>query len=121
MKAAAKAAPRPARARGIERRMAVLIVGGALLRIAQGFVGLAEFLEFFLGGLVARIFVRVKFHGQLAVSLLDFLVAGVAVNAQHFIIIALGHGSAAGGMAVGAAGFLATTTVAGRNRRSRSL
>ena len=55
--------------------VAVLVVGGAFLRVAQRLVGLAQFLEFFLGGLVARIFVRVKFDGQLAVGLLDFLVA----------------------------------------------
>ena len=67
------------------------------MRVAQGLVGLAEFLEFFLGGLVARIFVRMKFDGQLAVGLLDFLVAGAAADAEDFVIIAFGHGSGCGG------------------------
>ncbi len=72
--AAGKAAAARAGA-GIKGGVAVLVVGGALLRVAQDFVGLAEFLEIFLGRLVARIFVRMKFHGQLAVGFLDFLVA----------------------------------------------
>ena len=118
MKAAAKAAGAAGARAGIKRRVAVLIVGRAFLRVAQGLVGLADFLEFFLGGFVARIFVRMKFDGQLAVSLFDFLVAGVAADAEHFVIIALGHGS---GVQAAAAGFLATMTAAGRNRRSRNL
>ena len=117
VKAAAEAAARPARAR-IERGVAVLVVGGAFLRIAQRLVSLAEFLEFFLGGLVARIFVRMKFHGQLAVGLLDFLVVGLAADAEDFVIIAFGHGIRRRAVSDG---FLATMTVAGRSSRSRNL
>ena len=54
--------------------MAVLVVGGALLRVAQDFVGLAQFLELLLGGFVARVLVRVILDRELAVGLLDFLV-----------------------------------------------
>ena len=57
----------------VKCRMAMLIVQPAFLRIAQNLVSLAEFLELFLGCFIARIFVRMKFHGEFAVRLLDFL------------------------------------------------
>ena len=44
---------------GIKRIVAHLVVGRALLRIAEHLVRLPELLELFLSGLVARIFVRV--------------------------------------------------------------
>ena len=59
-----------ARAR-VEGRVAVLVVSGALLRVAQNFVGVAQLLELFLGRFVARIFVRVKFHREAAVGFLE--------------------------------------------------
>ena len=96
----------------IESRVAVLVVGGAFLRVAQGFISLAQFLEFFLGGLVTRIFVGMIFQGQLAIGLLDLLLAGIAVHAQNLVVVAFCH--------IGqAAGLRATTTLAGRIRRSR--
>ena len=98
----------------VKRAVAVLIVGGALLRIAQGLVGFAEFLELFLGGLVARVFVRVMLHRELAVGLLDFILARATRDAEHLVVISFGHRGQA-------AGFLATMTAAGRSRRSRSL
>ena len=65
----AAAAPGSALAR-IKRRMAILVISGALLAIAQGLIGFAQFLETFLGGLIPRVFVRMKFYRELAVSLL---------------------------------------------------
>ena len=77
----------------IEGRVAVLVVGGALLRVAQDFVGFAEFLEFFLGRLVAGILVRMKFDRQLAVGLLDLLDVRGALDAEDFVVVAFGHES----------------------------
>ena len=88
--ATAKAAAARAGAR-IKRGVAVLIVSGAFLRVAQGLVSLAEFLEFFLGGLVARIFVRMIFYGELAVGFFDFLGSRLAVDFENFVVIAFGH------------------------------
>ena len=88
MKAAGIAAGAVAR---IERRVAVLVVGGAFLRVAQDLVSLAKFLEFFLCRVVARIFVRMMFHGQLAVSFFDLLKRDFAADFQDFVIIAFGH------------------------------
>ena len=76
-------------ARG-ERRVAILIVGSAFLRVGKHLVGFAEFLELFLRSLVAGVFVRVIFDGQLAVGLLDVLDAGIVRDAQHFVVIVEG-------------------------------
>src|SRR5205085_12032301 len=76
---------------GIEGGMAVLIVGGPFLRVAQRFVGFAQFLELLLGGFVAGIFVGMVFDGQLAVGFFDLLLAGVAVHSEDLVIIAFGH------------------------------
>ena len=113
MEAAAPKTSAGARAR-IEGSMAVPVVSGPRLRIAQGFVGFAQFLEFFLGGFVAGIFIGMILEGQFAIGLFDFLLAGAAVHPEDIVIIALGHGGQT-------AGFLATTTLAGRIRRSRNL
>ena len=55
----------------IEGGMAELIVGGTLLPVGQNVVGFADFLEFLFGGSVIRILVRMVFHGQLSIGLLD--------------------------------------------------
>src|SRR5438552_1724834 len=82
------AAARPsARARsGIESGVAVLVISGALLRVAQRFIGFTQFFELFLGGLVARIFVGMIFAGQFPVGLLDFVLTGVALHAEDLEI-----------------------------------
>src|SRR6266404_1646065 len=80
----------------IEGAVAVLIVEGAFLGIAQDFVSFTEFLELFFGCFIAGIFVRVIFYGELAVGFLDFLVGSCSLNREDFVIIAFGHGSGAG-------------------------
>jgi hypothetical protein len=49
--------------------VAVAVICGAFLVVAEHVVGFADFLEFVLGALVARIFVRVIFDRELAVGL----------------------------------------------------
>src|SRR5260221_7307534 len=63
-----EAAAAPGAMARVERRVAELVVGRALLRVAQRLVSLAKLLEFFLGGLVAGIFVRMIFDGEAAVG-----------------------------------------------------
>jgi hypothetical protein len=75
----------------VERRVAVLVVGGAFIRVAQRLVSLAEFLEFFLRRMVARIFVRMKPHREPAVGFFDAVGSFLAGDLQNFVIIALGH------------------------------
>src|SRR6266850_645432 len=56
-----------------EGGMAKAVIRGPFLRIAECLVGLAEFLEFLLGLLVARILVGMILEREFAVGLLDFL------------------------------------------------
>ncbi|MNG02380.1 hypothetical protein D3C84_854060 [compost metagenome] len=65
--------------------MAVLVVGGALARVGQHFVGLVGLLEFLLGRLVARIAVRVVLHRQAAIGLLQLGLTGAALDTEDFV------------------------------------
>ena len=60
-------------ASAFKRGVAHLVIGCPLLVVTQDFVGFAYFLEFILGRFVVGIFVRMKLHGLLAISLLDFI------------------------------------------------
>jgi hypothetical protein len=51
-----------------EGGVAVAVVSGAFLLVAEHVIGLADLLEFAFGALVIRVFVRVKFHRELAVG-----------------------------------------------------
>src|SRR5690606_8287905 len=78
----------------VDAGMAVLVVGSALLAVRQHFVGFLDLLELGLGVLagVAVVAVRVVLHRSLAISLLDFILAGVLGNAEGFVIVAFsGH------------------------------
>ena len=74
---------------GIHTGKAVLIVQLALLRVRKHLVGFIDFLELFLGILIAGVVVRVVLHGQLAVSLFDLRIGGRFGYSQHFVVIAL--------------------------------
>ncbi len=91
-----KMSPRPpswlnpaAAAAVLERRVAVAVVGGALLVVTQDLVGLADFLELRLGGLVARVAVRVVLHRLLAVCPLQVVGRGLARAFQQRVVILL--------------------------------
>ena len=51
--------------------MAELVVGGALLRIRENFIGLLGLLELLFGLVIVGIAVRMQLHRQAAISLLD--------------------------------------------------
>ena len=76
---------------GVHSGVAELIVGGALLRVGEDFVGFLGFLEAGFGLLVVGIAVRMVFHGQTPVSLLQFGFPGVSAASQDFVVIPLGH------------------------------
>ena len=63
----------PSAATTFKRGMPHLVIGRPLLVITQDFVGFADFLEFILGRFVVGIFVRMKLHGLLTISLLNFI------------------------------------------------
>ena len=68
-----------------------IILGLGLLRVLDLLVGRVDLLHPPGSLLVARVQIRVIFFGQPPIRLLDFLVCGVPVNAQHLIGI-LNHG-----------------------------
>ena len=85
--AAAETAKAAARRAAVHARVAELVVTRTLVGIRQHVVGLGGLLELFLGLLVARVLVGVIFYRGLAVGLLYLVGIGVALDAQHLIII----------------------------------
>ena len=78
----------------VEAGVAEAIVAGALVGIVEHLERFGRLLESFDGFLVARVFVGVILHSQLAIRRGDLAVGGGAFDAQDFVIIALdGHGS----------------------------
>src|SRR4051812_19228909 len=71
--------------------MAVPVIAGPLLIVLQDVISLADFLEFLLGRLVARIAVRVIIHGQLAVCPLQLVGIGRSRHAEYFVKVPLRH------------------------------
>jgi hypothetical protein len=75
----------------IDAGMAVLVVDGALVRLAKDFVGFLRFLELLFGFLITRIAVRVIFHGQAPIRLLDVGLGRGAWHVQHLVVVELRH------------------------------
>ncbi len=69
--------------------VAILVVEGFFLFVAENVVCLGRFFEFFFGSLVARIAVGVIFEGQLTVGLLYFVGSGRLGHAEHFVVVSL--------------------------------
>lgn len=68
--------------------MAELVVFLAFFGVAEHIVCFGCFLELFLGGFVAGIFVGVVFDGQLSVGLFYGVRIGVLIDAEHFVVVA---------------------------------
>ena len=64
-----------------------LVILPTLVRVVQYLVGFCCLLEFLLGCLVTGITVRVVFDGELAVCHFYLVFGGVAVHAQHLVIV----------------------------------
>ncbi|GAB7545643.1 hypothetical protein CS8_053260 [Cupriavidus sp. 8B] len=86
------AAAEAARHVGVDAGMAVLVVGGLLLGVREHLVGLFDLLELLFGILAVRIAVRVVLHRQLAIGLLDLVIAGVLAHPEHFVKVTFCHG-----------------------------
>src|ERR1700730_7052356 len=63
------------------------IVLGASLRVGENLIGLVEFLELFLGLLVAGVAIGMVLDRQTPVRLLKLVFGGAARNAQYFVIV----------------------------------
>ena len=73
------------------RERAVVLL--ALVRVAEDVVRLRDLLEALLGLRVARVLVRVVLARELAVGLLDLVLRGLALDAEHLVVILDGHAS----------------------------
>ena len=71
--------------------VAELVVRASLLAVRQNLVGFLDLFELLFRFLAVRVAIRVILHRQLAVSLFDVVVGGVAIDAQHIVVIFLGH------------------------------
>src|SRR5690606_36372342 len=60
----------------LEGGMAEPVIGRALLRVLERVIGLVDFLELVFGLFIARIAIRVKLHGELAIRALEGCVVG---------------------------------------------
>ena len=81
----------PAAAAVLEGGLAEAVVGGALLRILQDLIGLADRLEMrFLVG-AAAMAVGMAFHRDLAIRRLDRRRVGAAIDAEQAVIISVRH------------------------------
>src|SRR5690606_7517560 len=75
----------------LERGMPMGVVQPAPRRVGQHLVGFLAFLERLQRRGVPRVAVRVVLHRAAPVGLLQFVVAGVAGNAEYFVVVALRH------------------------------
>ena len=75
-----------------ESSMAEAVVGRSPLVVLQDVIGLADFLELDLGGVVAGILVGMKLHRQLAIGGLQDLDRRALLASQGFVITTLAHG-----------------------------
>jgi hypothetical protein len=71
--------------------MAEAVVGGALLRVLQAVIGLADRLELRLGSGQPPFAVRMAFHRQPAIGGLDRLLVRAPLDLEQLVIIAVNH------------------------------
>ncbi len=64
-------------AAAVHALVAETVVTGPFFLIAQYFVGFGCFFKFIFGGVVVRVFIRVKFNGNFAVCFFNFLRTGL--------------------------------------------
>src|SRR5689334_2548817 len=69
--------------------MAETVVLGPLLAVEQDLIGFRRLAESFFGLFIPRVATREILHRQLAVGLLGRVLAGGAVDAEHFVVITL--------------------------------
>ena len=74
-----------------QARVSKLVVDGALVRIAEDFVRLFAFFEAVFGFRVVGIAIRMKFHREAPVGLLDFGFRRVSRQVEELVVILLRH------------------------------
>ena len=76
----------------LEGGVAEAVIGGALVAVLEHLVGLVDFLEAMLAVAVAGILVRMQLHRELAIGALEIGIGRYALDSQHLVVTALGHG-----------------------------
>ena len=71
--------------------MPELVVFPSLVAVLENLEGCGDLLEFLLRLLVAGVLVGVVLNGELAVRLFDFIIAGVPVDPEHFVVVFFRH------------------------------
>ena len=74
----------------LESGVAKAIIGGTLVGVFQDLIGLVDFLETHLAGLIPRIAVGMEFHRELAKGRLEPGIVGIAFDFERLVIAALG-------------------------------
>lgn len=92
---AAETGPTTATHLRVDPSVAVLVVGRTLGRVRKYFVGLVGLLEFLFGVFVVRVAVRVIFHRQAPIGLLQLGFTSAALDPQDLVIITFCHSCAA--------------------------
>src|SRR5690606_4819447 len=82
-----------ARAARLDAGMAEAVVSRPLPLVGEDFVGFFRFLELRLGVGIVRVAIRVVLHREATVRLLQLVRIGAALDAEHFVIVALRHSS----------------------------
>jgi hypothetical protein len=80
-----------AAASAFEPGMAELIVDRALLRVGQDLIGFLGLLELVFRGRIVRIAIRMKFHGQAPIGLLDVGLRRISRYVEELVVILLRH------------------------------
>ena len=71
--------------------MTKAVILGALVRVAEHFLGFGGFLKFIFGGFIIRIAVRVKLHRYLPVGFFYCSFICILGYFEYFVIIAFAH------------------------------
>src|ERR1700689_5605500 len=70
--------------------MTEAVIGGALFAVFEDFVGFVDLLEAYFAGGIARILVRMPFHGELAEGGLEPGLVPGAFDFKGFVVATLG-------------------------------
>ena len=75
----------------LQALLAMLIVNTLLVRIRECLIGICYVLEFLFGSIgVVLVLVRVELDGHLLEGLLDLILCGTSLQAQHLVVVLLG-------------------------------
>ena len=70
-----------------ESGVPVPIVGGSFLVVFEDFVRFGDFLKLFFRLLIARVLVRVKLNGHLAIRLFQLVLGRLAAHPKQFVVV----------------------------------